>query len=245
MDFFYAVKDAALWLWGIGPVREILEAFFRIMLAALLSGIIGYEREHSHRPAGFRTHILVAIGSTLVMLTAVHMNATATNASLDVSRMSAAVITGIGFLGAGTILREGFSVKGLTTAASLWAVACIGTAVGGGYATGAIVATIVIYFTLNSLKHFVINGSVGKTIYVEVESIEQELPAITSLIKDRFNSPIHSAEIVYTTSADKKYKHKKNNSVIKILAFPKNDKVLNKIIAALKELEGVEDVYVD
>lgn len=245
MEFLNTVKDSVLWLWGIGPVREIFTAFFRILLAALLSGIIGYEREHSHRPAGFRTHILVAIGSTLVMLTAVHMNETATNASLDVSRMSASVITGIGFLGAGTILREGFSVKGLTTAASLWAVACIGTAVGGGYATGAIVATIVIYFTLNSLKHFVINGSMGKTIYVEVESIEDSLPAITSLIKDRFNSPIHSAEIVYTTSADKKYKHKKNNSVIKILAFPKNNKVLSKIISSLKELDGVEDVYVD
>lgn len=245
MDFFNTVKDGVLWLWGIDPLREILEAFFRIMLAALLSGIIGYEREHSHRPAGFRTHILVAIGSTLVMLTAVHMSETSPNVTLDVSRMSAAVITGIGFLGAGTILREGFSVKGLTTAASLWAVACIGTAVGGGYATGAVVATVVIYFTLNSLKHFVINGSVGKTIYIEVESIENELPAITSLIKDRFNAPIHSAEIVYTTSADKKYKHNKNNSVIKILAFPKNDKVLSKIISSLKELQGVEDVYVD
>ena len=119
MDLFNTVKDGVLWLWGIDPLRETLEAFFRIMLAALLSGIIGYEREHSHRPAGFRTHILVAIGSTLVMLTAVHMSETSPNVTLDVSRMSAAVITGIGFLGAGTILREGFSVKGLTTAASL------------------------------------------------------------------------------------------------------------------------------
>lgn len=244
MSFFNWVKDAVLWAWGFEPVREVLEAFFRILLAALLSGIIGYEREHSHRPAGFRTHILVAIGSALVMLTAINMNETV-EGSLDISRMSAAVITGIGFLGAGTILREGFSVKGLTTAASLWAVACIGTAVGGGYTTGAIVATIIIYFTLNSLKHFVINGSVGKTIYVEVESIENSLPSITTLIKDKFNAPIHSAEIVYTTSADKKFKHNKNNSVIKILAFPKNNKVLSEIISSLKELDGVEDVYVD
>lgn len=245
MDFFNTVKDAALWVWSIDPVREILDALFKLLLAALLSGIIGYEREHSHRPAGLRTHILVAIGSTLVMLTAVYMNDNANNASLDVSRMSASVITGIGFIGAGTIIREGFSVKGLTTAASLWAVACIGTAIGGGYITGALVATAVTYFTLISLKRFIVNGSVGKTIYVEVESIEGSLPAITSLIKDRFEAPIHSAEIVYTTSADKKYKRKKNNSVIKILAFPKNAKVLTKIIAALKELEGVDDVYVD
>lgn len=245
MEFFNSIKDLALWLWGIDPLREVIDALFKIMLAALLSGIIGYERAHSHRPAGLRTHILVAIGSTLVMLTAVYMNANAGNASLDVSRMSASVITGIGFIGAGTILREGFSVKGLTTAASLWAVACIGTAVGGGYITGAIVATIVTYLTLNSLKHFVLKGSVGKTVYVEVESIEKELSAITSLIKDRFNTSIHSTEIINTTSADKKYKHKKNNYVIKILTFPKNDKVLSKIVSGLKELDGVEDVYVE
>lgn len=244
MGFFNQVKDAALWLWGIDPLREVIDALFKIMLAALLSGVIGYERAHSHRPAGLRTHILVAIGSTLVMLTAVYMS-TNTNAAIDVSRMSASVITGIGFIGAGTILREGFSVKGLTTAASLWAVACIGTAVGGGYITGAIVATIVTYLTLNSLKHFVIKGSVGKTVYVEVESIEKELSAITSLIKDKYNTSIHSTEIINTTSADKKYKHKKNNYVIKILTFPKNDKVLSKIVSGLKELEGVEDVYVE
>ena len=244
MEFFNQIKDAALWLWGIDPFREAIDALFKIMLAAMLSGIIGYERAHSHRPAGLRTHILVAIGSTLVMLTAVYMS-TNTNATIDVSRMSASVITGIGFIGAGTILREGFSVKGLTTAASLWAVACIGTAVGGGYITGAIVATIVTYLTLNSLKRFVIKGSVGKTVFVEVESIEKELSAITSLIKDKYNTSIHSTEIINTTSAYKKYKHKKNNYVIKILTFPKNDKVLSKIVSGLKELEGVEDVYVE
>lgn len=244
-DFFDSVKNIFEWIWGIDIAREILDALFKILLAALLSGIIGYERAHSHRPAGLRTHILVAIGSTLVMLTAVYMNENVRNASLDISRMSASVITGIGFIGAGTILREGFSVKGLTTAASLWAVSCIGTAIGSGYITGGLVATVVTYFTLISLKRFIVNGSVGKTIYLEVESIEKELPEITSLIKDRFNAPIQSAEIVYTTSADKKYKHKKNSFVIKILAFPKNAKVLNKIIVALKELDGVEDVYVD
>ena len=243
-DFFNSVKDVFLWIWSIDQIRFVIDAFVKLGLAALLSGIIGYEREHSHRPAGFRTHILVSVGSALVMLTSVYI-AEDRGLEADVTRMSAQVISGIGFLGAGTILREGFSVKGLTTAASLWAVACIGTAVGGGYETGALVATVVIYFTLNSLKHFVINGSVGKTIYVEVESIEEVLPAVTSLIKDKYNAPIHSAEIVYTTSADKKYKHNKNNSVIKILAFPKNVKVLKEIISALKELEGIEDVYVD
>ncbi|MCH5170897.1 MAG: MgtC/SapB family protein, partial [Oscillospiraceae bacterium] len=82
MEFFNQIKDAALWLWGIDPFREAIDALFKIMLAAMLSGIIGYERAHSHRPAGLRTHILVAIGSTLVMLTAVYMS-TNTNATID------------------------------------------------------------------------------------------------------------------------------------------------------------------
>lgn len=244
MNAFNSVKEIALVIWNIDIIRETLDALLKVMLAALLSGIIGYERAHSHRPAGFRTHILVSVGAAIVMLTSVYVSRNYT-ANLDITRMSAQVISGIGFLGAGTIIREGFSVKGLTTAASLWAVSCIGIAVGAGYISGAVVATVVIYFALNSLKYFAINGSVGKTIYLEVESIEGGLPTITTLIKDRFNAPIHSAEVVYTTNADRKYKHRTNNYVIKILAFPKNKEVLNEIVAALKEIPGVEDVYVD
>ncbi|MBQ5677407.1 MAG: MgtC/SapB family protein, partial [Clostridia bacterium] len=105
-------------------MRFLVDAFVKIGFAALFSGFIGYEREHSHRPAGFRTHILVSVGSALVMLTSVYI-AKDQGLTTDVTRMSAQVLSGIGFLGAGTILREGFSVKGLTTAASLWAVACI------------------------------------------------------------------------------------------------------------------------
>ena len=123
------IRDAAEWLWAISPVKYTIISIVRLGLAALLGGIIGYEREHSHRPAGFRTHILVAVGAAVVMLTAVYMTERYPD-KLDMSRMPAQVVSGIGFLGAGTILREGFSVKGLTTAASLWAVSCVGLAVG-------------------------------------------------------------------------------------------------------------------
>ena len=154
-EILNSVKDAFLGLWGFEEIRFTIDAFVKLGLAALLSGIIGYEREHSHRPAGFRTHILVSVGSALVMLTSVYI-AKDQGMVTDVTRMSAQVISGIGFLGAGTILREGFSVKGLTTAASLWAVACIGIAVGAGFYAGAFVATVVIYLTLNSLKRFIV-----------------------------------------------------------------------------------------
>ena len=108
------LKETALWLWNITEVRFILDSIWKLGLAALLSGIIGYEREHSHRPAGFRTHILVAIGSALVMLTSVYVADKYEGImNVDITRMSGQVVSGIGFLGAGTILREGFRSKGL------------------------------------------------------------------------------------------------------------------------------------
>ena len=157
------LKEAALWLWNNQEFRFVIDAAWKLALSVLLSGIIGFEREHSHRPAGFRTHILVAVGSTLIMLTSVYISKTYEGqANVDITRMAAQVVSGIGFLGAGTILREGFSVKGLTTAASLWAVSCIGIAVGAGFVTGACVATFVIYMTLNSLKKVIVRGKAGK-----------------------------------------------------------------------------------
>ena len=139
------IKDFIVSLCQSNEVRYIIDAIIKMALAVLFSGIIGYEREHSHRPAGFRTHILVAVGSALVMMTSGYVfNEYAGLGTFDPTRLGAQVISGIGFLGAGTILREGFSVKGLTTAASLWAVSCIGLAVGAGYYIGALVSTVVI-----------------------------------------------------------------------------------------------------
>lgn len=114
------LTEAALWLWHNQEFQFVLDAAWKLGLAVLLSGIIGFEREHSHRPAGFRTHILVAVGSALIMLTSVYIaEKYKGQMNVDITRMSGQVVSGIGFLGAGTILREGFSVKGLTTAASL------------------------------------------------------------------------------------------------------------------------------
>ncbi len=237
------LKNAMEWLWAIDELRYTVDAFVKIGLAAALSGIIGYEREHSHRPAGFRTHILVSVGSALVMLTSVYI-AKEQGLTADVTRMSAQVLSGIGFLGAGTILREGFSVKGLTTAASLWAVSCIGIAVGSGFIAGALVATFVIYLTLNSLKRFIVRGSAGKLLFVEVKDIGMQIPEITKMIK-QCGGTIHSMEVVYTEPKDIKFKRRKDTSVIKALVFPKNDDSLRLMITSIRSMEDVEDVYVD
>jgi len=125
----------------------------RLIAASLLGGVIGFEREHMHRPAGFRTHILVCVGSALVMITSEYIYYQfSAQVNVDPARLGAQVISGIGFLGAGTIIKEGVNVKGLTTAASLWAVSCVGIAVGIGFYSGAFIATFIIFLTLVVIK---------------------------------------------------------------------------------------------
>ncbi|MCK9613884.1 MAG: MgtC/SapB family protein [Candidatus Omnitrophica bacterium] len=126
----------------------------RIVLAALLGGLIGLEREKKGRNAGLRTHILVCTGSSLIMLVSLYVfEMYQGKVPVDPSRIAAGVVTGIGFLGAGTIMASAEGVKGLTTAASIWVSSAIGLAVGCGFTSAAVVATIVTFATLAFLKH--------------------------------------------------------------------------------------------
>ena len=126
----------------------------RLVLAAVLGGLVGFEREkHNKRIAGFRTHILVCLGSALIMLTSIYMFEVFSGmAPVDPARIAAGVITGIGFLGAGTIIRSNASVTGLTTAASLWTISGIGLAVGCGFYMAACAATIIMWGALYFLR---------------------------------------------------------------------------------------------
>lgn len=129
--------------------------FLRLFIAALLGGVVGIERENQKRAAGLRTHILVSLGSALVMVTSEYIfKLYEGRTNLDPARLGAQVISGIGFLGAGTIIKQGASVKGLTTAASLWAVACIGLAAGAGFYEAAIITAALVYLALAFLRKF-------------------------------------------------------------------------------------------
>lgn len=131
------------------------DVILRMLLATLSGGIIGMERERIRRAAGFRTHILVCGGSALVMLISLFLFETyGAYTNIDPSRLGAQVISGIGFLGAGTILKDGSSIKGLTTAASLWAVSCIGLAIGSGFYVGGITATVLVLIALKFFPGF-------------------------------------------------------------------------------------------
>jgi len=138
------------------------QIILRLMLSVFLSGLIGLERQLQRRNAGLRTHILVCLGSCLIMLTSLYVfDIYKDRASIDPARIAAGVITGIGFLGAGTILREREEVKGLTTAASLWVVAGIGLAVGVGFYSAGFFATILALIVLFFLR------SIEKKIFAE------------------------------------------------------------------------------
>jgi putative Mg2+ transporter-C (MgtC) family protein len=122
---------------------------FRLVLSLILGGLIGWERESRRQPAGLRTHILICIGSTLLMLTSIFIPQTFENfQNGDPGRIAAQVVSGIGFLGGGAIFKLGANIRGLTTAATIWAVAAIGLTIGAGAYVGAIIATLLILFVL-------------------------------------------------------------------------------------------------
>jgi putative Mg2+ transporter-C (MgtC) family protein len=130
------------------------QIILRLTLSLILSGLVGLERQMHRRTAGLRTHILVSVGSCLIMLTSLYVfDIYKYVTCLDPARIAAGVITGIGFLGAGTIIREREGVKGLTTAASLWVVAGIGLAMGCGFYRAAMFTTVLALIVLFLLRY--------------------------------------------------------------------------------------------
>ncbi len=214
----------------------LLSVLVRILLSCVLGGIIGFEREQSrNKPAGFRTHILVCLGSCLVMLIAEFLIIAYTGKmNIDPTRIGGQVVSGIGFLGAGAIIRHGVSVKGITTAASIWVVACVGLACGIGFYTGAILVTLLIWTILMYLKNLEIKLAKGnnlKLIEVEGEKDKQVIYPLSSLLKE-LNIAIKSFEI---------YDIPKSNRQRILFQFEIDDKGLDLAIisAKINEIEGI------
>jgi putative Mg2+ transporter-C (MgtC) family protein len=152
----------------------------RLVLSAVLGGIIGFEREIHGRPAGFRTHLLVSLGACVFTITSIYFSKYITHntwnllsGSFDPSRVAAQVVTGIGFLGAGAIIREKASVRGLTTAACLWVVAAVGTACGVGAYTVSIMVTLLAVGSLLVLKK--VEGVLRRDAYSAVKVWSMDL----------------------------------------------------------------------
>ncbi len=159
----------------------------RLLLTTVLAGAIGFERERHGRAAGLRTHILVGVGSCLIMLTGLYLaDVFEGRADVEPTRLAAQVISGIGFLGAGTILRFRASVRGLTTAASLWAVGGVGIAVGAGFTLGAVCTTgimLVALFGFSRLERLM-RRSWYQTLVIESSDVNASLGRIRALLAE-------------------------------------------------------------
>lgn len=161
------------------------EVAARLIVSAVFAGIIGYERQSRHKAAGLRTHILVSAGSCLIMVLSINIYSSVqglTNA--DPARLAAQVVSGIGFLGAGSILKEGPTIKGLTTAASLWVVSGVGLAAGAGYYLGALMTTLLVFLTLTILSRMEHKDHGGHLIHMIVTTIDMpgQMGQISSVI---------------------------------------------------------------
>ncbi len=152
----------------------------KLLLATVMGGLVGWEREVHERPAGLRTHILVCMGSALITLVSMSFGPT-----WDPGRIAAQIVSGIGFLGAGTILTQGNIVRGLTTAASLWTVAGIGMAVaiGGQLAWVAVFATLIVFVTLSTMSRFeyVLGMKSLRNLMIEIPS--GSMQSLTSILR--------------------------------------------------------------
>jgi putative Mg2+ transporter-C (MgtC) family protein len=210
------------------------EMIIRLCLAAFLSGLVGYEREIHGRLAGFRTHILVGVGSTLIMLTSMHIFDIYRGLSTpDPGRIAAQVVSGIGFLGAGTIIRFKASVRGLTTAASLWTVAGIGLAVGAGVFAPAAAATAIVLatlFFLNRVEKIMIRKDWYKSLEIEVPGGVVRLEEIRDVLSE------YDIEI---KDFDAKRIQGCEGMVLRINLKLVSNEYDNEIISKIRQLKGV------
>ena len=211
----------------------------RLSVAALLGGIVGLERQQRHKSAGLRTHILVSLGSCLIMLISYKLYAGVqglTNA--DPARLAAQVVSGIGFLGAGTIMKEGLTIKGLTTAASLWVVAGVGLAVGAGYYVGAVTTTVLSVLALTYLPRFErLYGCGPSQVAIVVRSVDKpgQIGRIGSYLGTK-NVAICDIKIDEVG---------KNEIHISVILDVTDRRIIPDIVDGMRGIEGVVDVILE
>jgi putative Mg2+ transporter-C (MgtC) family protein len=211
------------------------QELLRVAVAAGLGGAVGVERELREREAGFRTHLLVSVGSCLFTLVSAYGFREFGTRSVDPTRIAAQIVTGIGFLGAGAIIRQGFAVRGLTTAATLWVVAAIGMASGAGYYSAAVITTALVLVTLWPLR--IVAFRVMTRVRPQTDRLLAQLPSGESpapLIEklESIGGRLQSLEVGH--EADRR------TVLIDVTLPPKADTPA--IVAQLSELEHVLEV---
>lgn len=230
MDTFY------YWLDYLRDLH-ILSIFVRFSFAVLCGGIIGMERGKKRQAAGLRTHLLVCLGSASVMMVSQYMSITI-NPNADPARLGAQVISGIGFLGVGTIVVTGHNqVKGLTTAAGLWASACMGLAIGIGFYEGALIMCLFIYLVLeviSRLDDHYLKSAANLQLYIEYEK-GVHFSSVLKLLR----------ELGWHAVSIERFKEDGSDCNNVLVSLTRSSKVENRVflISSLKEVVGV--LYVE
>lgn len=212
-----------------------VQAIIKLFLGFILAGIIGAEREALNKPAGFKTHSLIGVSSVLIMLCGEYLSL---NWDVDASRIPAQLLSGIGFIGAGTILRDGFNVKGLTTAASLLAVTCIGLCIGAGFYLGGIIATIFSYYILSHSHNFfnIKNGQEHIELSVILQNSVSVMPQIEQIL---YKNKIAVQKIRIIPSEDDD-----NKEIMQLVAKYNGSLPTNRIVTEISSLKDVFEVEI-
>lgn len=224
---------------------NVYSMMLRVILAMLMGGIVGFERERKRRPAGFRTYMLVALGAAMTIMLSEYLDAMLSTVwydtyqrigiKTDVSRFGAQVINGVGFLGAGTIIVTGHQeVKGLTTAAGLWASACMGLAIGAGFYECVFVGILLIVLSMKilpSIEQALLLASRNMTVYVEMDSFENLGNIVNHIKADGIT--------LYDVEIEKDNReHLAHFSVLCTMRLPKHREHAE-VLAALSTMDGV------
>ena len=213
-------------------MESLLDITIKILFSIFLGGLVGLEREIKHKPAGLRTNILICLGSTIIMIVSLNLSKIY-GSIVDPSRIAAQVVTGIGFIGAGAIIRSRGSVHGLTTAATIWVIAGIGLAIGNGYYSAAIISTFVVMIILNLgtrlEKKFKPETDTYRynIISVNIESVFNAIKNITNI------SPFEMEEM----------KIEKFDNKIKFhTAFKGKSEIQKEFVEKMINSEGIEEI---
>ena len=219
------------------PDVSALEVVVRVALAAALGGAIGLERELREREAGLRTHMLVSVGAALFTLVSAYAwtdwrFSTPEGLVFDPTRITAQVVTGIGFLGAGAIIRQGLSVRGLTTAATLWVVAAIGMASGAGYYAAAVFTTALVLVSLWPLR--ILAYRISLRIRPEEGRVVVDLPAGASAV-----SVLEAVERTGADVTSLEFEEEADRRQVELAVRLGTDRSAAELIDSLAQIEGV------
>jgi len=214
---------------------DILEITLKLLLAVALGGIVGIERETSHKPAGFRTNILICLGAAMVMIFSDLVLGQNGRAGGDATRLAAGVVTGLGFLGAGTIIQARGMVTGLTTAATIWVVGGLGLVIGAGYYLPAVIYTVVIVMTLLIFRRFE-DIHFAKSIYRYTLKTRAAKETLVSVKKLALHEGIRFKE----------FSHKREGSLTVIaFSFQAPEDREQKFNRGLADMEGITEMKID